>query len=145
MIRLALSTDAQQLQALYIALHPNDPLISAEDFQNAVNNILESSTHFIFVKEIDGRLVAPCFLNIIPNLTRGLRPYAVVENVFTLSTFRKQGHATKLLHVAFDKAKEFGCYKVMLMTGSKEVSTLHFYENAGFSKDVKTAFLYAIP
>ena len=38
-------------------------------------------------------------------------------------------------------AREQGCYKLMLMTGSKRQSTLRFYERAGYRSDVKTAFL----
>ncbi|MEE0157694.1 MAG: hypothetical protein UER27_10665 [Acutalibacteraceae bacterium] len=38
-------------------------------------------------------------------------------------------------------AAENGCYKVMLLTGSKQESTLRFYERCGFDRHAKTAFL----
>jgi len=34
-----------------------------------------------------------------------------------------------------------GCYKMMLLTGSKEESTLRFYEAAGYNRKDKTAFI----
>lgn len=33
------------------------------------------------------------------------------------------------------------CYKMMLLTGSKRQSTLDFYENAGYNRSDKTAFI----
>ena len=33
------------------------------------------------------------------------------------------------------------CYKMMLLTGSKEISTLDFYRKAGYNSDDKTAFI----
>ena len=38
-------------------------------------------------------------------------------------------------------AEENHCYKMMLLTGSKEESTLNFYRNAGYNSSDKTAFI----
>ena len=38
-------------------------------------------------------------------------------------------------------AEEENCYKMMLLTGSKEESTLQFYEKAGYNRKDKTAFI----
>ena len=78
---------------------------------------------------------------IIPNLTHGQRPYAFIENVVTDKDFRKKGYATACLNYAKDIAKRENCYKMMLLTGSKEESTLKFYERAGYNKNDKTAFI----
>ena len=37
--------------------------------------------------------------------------------------------------------KKTNCYKMMLLTGSKEERTLRFYENAGYNSSDKTAFI----
>ncbi len=78
---------------------------------------------------------------IIPNLTRGVRPYAFVENVVTHVDYRKKGYATACLNFAKQIAKENHCYKMMLLTGSKEESTLNFYRNVGYISTDKTAFI----
>lgn len=77
----------------------------------------------------------------IPNLTRGVRPYAFVENVVTHGDYQKKGYATACLNFAKQIAKQNHCYKMMLLTGSKEESTLNFYRNAGYNSSDKTAFI----
>ena len=38
-------------------------------------------------------------------------------------------------------ARLAGCYKAMLLTGSKKPETLRFYERCGFNERDKTAFI----
>ncbi|MHB1483342.1 MAG: GNAT family N-acetyltransferase [Saccharofermentanales bacterium] len=64
-----------------------------------------------------------------------------MENVVTNIDYRNKGYASALICKASEIAKEFNCYKIMLMTGSKKESTLNFYKNNGFSVDEKTACL----
>lgn len=89
----------------------------------------------------DGKAVATCVLVIVPNLTRGGRPFAVVENVVTDQAFRRKGIGQAILRHALKIAQAKGCYKVMLMTGSKRKAVHQFYEKAGFEKGLKTAFV----
>ena len=46
-----------------------------------------------------------------------------------------------MLQHALDIAGSQNCYKVMLMTGSKQESTLRFYEGAGLVRGEKTGFV----
>ncbi len=55
-----------------------------------------------------------------------------------------KGFATECLNYAKAIAENEGCYKMMLLTGSKEDSTLRFYENAGYNCADKTAFIHWI-
>ena len=71
----------------------------------------------------------------------GSAPYALVENVVTRRDYRGQGCGSAVLEAAKNLAAECGCYKIMLMTGSKKESTLRFYERAGYRKTDKTAFV----
>lgn len=88
-----------------------------------------------------GELVSSCDCVIIPNLTRGVRPYALIENVVTRTDCRGKGFASQCLARAGALAAAAGCYKVMLMTGSRQESTLRFYRKAGFDSEEKTAFV----
>ncbi|MGE4339936.1 MAG: GNAT family N-acetyltransferase, partial [Pigmentiphaga sp.] len=76
-----------------------------------------------------------------PNLTRGCKPYGLIENVVTHAAFRGRGHAKALLGHALKAAWIAGCYKVMLMTGRKDEATLKFYESAGFDRQEKQTFI----
>lgn len=78
---------------------------------------------------------------IIPNLTRNIRPYAFVENVVTHTDFRGHGLASECLEYAKQIARQTNCYKMMLLTGSREQKTLDFYRNAGYNSTDKTAFI----
>lgn len=78
---------------------------------------------------------------IIPNLTRNIRPYAFIENVVTHEDYRGKGYATECLNYAKEIAEKTNCYKMMLLTGSKEEKTLKFYGNAGYNSSDKIAFI----
>lgn len=69
------------------------------------------------------------------------RPFGLIENVVTYSEYRNRGYGTAILQKAVETAKENNCYKVMLLTGRKEKSTLRFYERARFERGVKTGFV----
>lgn len=55
--------------------------------------------------------------------------------------YRKKGLATDCLNYAKQIALQENCYKIMLFTGSKEESTLNFYEKAGYNSNDKTTFI----
>jgi len=125
---------------LYRQLHATDaPLPDEETLERLWNEILNDPKLHYFVAEAEGQLVASCTLAVIPNLTRGARPYGVIENVVTHANHRRQGIGTQLLQHALQTAWEQKCYKVMLLTGSKNPATLRFYENCGFMQD-KTGY-----
>lgn len=141
-IRLIRPEELDQLLELYRLLHPADP--DARENPNLGRlweEISQDKNLFYPVVVEDGKIVSSCTLAIVKNLTRGLRPYALIENVITHPGCRKMGYGTKVLLKAVEIAREQGCYKVMLMTGHKDEETLRFYERAGFARGVKTGFI----
>ena len=141
--RAITATELPALLRLYVFLHPDDPIVDASD-PAAVRHwqeILRDERLRYFVTEVEKKIVSTCTLTIIPNLTRALRPYGLIENVVTDPAFRKRGCATQVLRFALGEAWRAGCYKVMLETGSKQEETLRFYEKAGFKRGIKTGFI----
>ncbi|BCB19536.1 GNAT family N-acetyltransferase [Bosea sp. ANAM02] len=138
-IRGAEQADLPALQNLYRHLLPEDE--RCPDDRAAA--ILESLRRFegsaVLIGLLGTDLVASCTLVVIPNLTRGGTPYALIENVVTDSGHRNRGLGKAILKAALDRAWAAACYKAMLMTGSKKPSTLAFYEAAGFEQS-KTGF-----
>ena len=138
-IRLAEQGDLMPLLTLYTHLY-NQPM-PAEPPEALWAEILGDPNHHIIVAEKDGLLISSCVLLIVPNLTHNQKPYALIEMVVTHADFRKQGLASAVLNYAKELAQARGCYKIMLMTDSKQESTLRFYERAGYSGKDKTGFV----
>lgn len=141
MIREANKNDLAEILQLYLHLHEKSVPEDSGQLRNTWENIMNDPNHHLIVCEIDGKIVVSCVCVIIPNLTRNVRPYAFVENVVTHEECRKKGYATACLNYAKQIAEENHCYKMMLLTGSKEESTLNFYRNAGYNSSDKTAFI----
>lgn len=141
MVREANKSDLDEILQLYLYLHENSIPQVSQQLRDAWNNIINDANHHLIVYEVDDKIVASCVCVIIPNLTRNVRPYAFVENVVTHGDYRKKGYATACLCHAKQIAEENNCYKMMLLTGSKEESTLNFYRNAGYNSADKTAFI----
>lgn len=140
-IRQASATDLPGLLDLYTHLHDNPlPEIDAR-IEGIWRTIMDDPNHRILVMEHDDVLISSCVLILVPNLTNLQRPYALVENVVTRREFRGKGIATQLLDRAKDIAIAENCYKISLMTGSKEERVMGFYENAGYNRKDKTAFI----
>ena len=141
MIREITEADFDGLMTLYMQLHDN-PFPERDERVNGVwESILNDPNHHIIVAVEDGKIAASCVCVVIPNLTRGQRPYAFVENVITDEAYRRRGLAKACLDYAYDIAKRENCYKMMLLTGSKQQGTLDFYEKCGYNKNDKTAFI----
>lgn len=141
MVREAYEEELQEILRLYLHLHEDRVPQDSQHLQDTWAQILHDPNHHLIVKEVDGKIVSSCVCVIIPNLTRNVRPYAFIENVVTDSGFRGKGYATECLNYAKKIAQAQGCYKMMLLTGSKNEKTLDFYRRAGYNSADKTAFI----
>ena len=139
-IRKAEHTDLPGVLKLYRHLHPADPDPNEVDAERAWAALIGSEMTTILVAEIAGTLASSCTIAIIPNLTRGARPFGVIENVVSHPDYRRRGIGRSILAAALDIAWASNCYKVMLATGSKRPETLHFYAGAGMEQGGKTYF-----
>lgn len=134
-------TELNELLELYTYLHETAVPEQSKKLAETWATIINDKNHHIIVAEKNGKLVSSVVCVIIPNLTRNIRPYAFVENVVTHSDYRKQGYASACLDYAKEIALKENCYKMMLLTGAKDESTLNFYKKAGYNSTDKTAFI----
>lgn len=141
MIREVKDEDFDSLMKLYMQLHQNGYCTRNEEVNQIWQQILKDKNHHIIVAVKEGKIVSTCVCVIIYNLTHNQRPYALIENVITDTAYRKLGLASKCLAYAKEIACKENCYKMMLLTGSKEESTLNFYKQAGYNQKDKTAFI----
>ena len=140
-VREIQANELDTLLELYLHLHETEIPENTEYLESTWQTITEDRNHHIFVAEENGRLVSSCVCVIVPNLTRGVRPYALVENVVTHKDYRNRGYATAVLQKAKQTAEESNCYKMMLLTGAKDEKTLRFYQKSGYNSSDKTAFI----
>ena len=138
-LRLAEDADIVPLLDLYVHLSSDNTRCPDEVARDSLRRISQIQGSGVFVGYANGKLVTTCTLIVVPNLTRGGRPYAVIENVVTHPEYRKRGLGKAILDAACDSAWESGCYKVMLSTGSTRPAILSFYESAGFEQS-RTGF-----
>jgi GNAT superfamily N-acetyltransferase len=138
-VRPAVAGDLGAVLGLLAQLNPDDAPLAPELAEATWREILGRAGVETLVADLDGSVVACLTLVVVPNLSRGARPYALIENVVTDEAHRGRRIGRRLLDGAVARAWELGAYKVMLMTGSKKESTLGFYRAGGFTDD-KTAF-----
>ncbi len=127
MIREVIESDLQPLLNLYLYLHEKETPDPSNHLTQVWQEILRDENHHLIVCEEEGRIVSSCVCVVVPNLTRNVRPYALIENVVTHPAFRGRGLASACLECAIQIAREKDCYKIMLLTGAKDEATLNFY------------------
>ncbi len=139
-IRAASLSDLATVQDLYAHFdRTDDPPLQGAAAETACTAMLNHPGLTLFGGFLGPEMVATCTLVVIPNLLRGGMPYALIENVVTHSLHRTKGYGRAVLQHAVAMAKATGCYKVMLLTGSKRPEILKFYERSGFEQN-KTGF-----
>lgn len=141
-IRPLRTEDLNALLHLYTHLHAaDDPSPGSKELAEVWAEAIGNPRCRYFGGFVAQELVSSCTIIVIPNLTRGARPYGLIENVVTHQEHRGQGHGKALLAEALEFGWSQRCYKVMLMTGRKDTATHHFYESAGFDAQSKKAFV----
>ena len=140
-IREAIESDFNGIMKLMRQLQPKDPVLEDGRDLKVFQSILAAPNLHLFALLVDSEICASTYLNILPNITRSASPYAVIENVVTEEDARGQGFGKMIMQHTLEFAWVAGCYKAMLMTGSKDESTHAFYRACGFLNDAKTAYL----
>lgn len=141
LVRNACEADLGAMLGLYQQLSPQVLVADAVQAPAIWRGLLARPGVTVFVADYDGLASATCTLVIVPNLTRGGRPYALVENVVTRCGLRGRGYGRAVLSAALSRAWDTSCYKAMLLSGRNEDSGVPaFYERLGFRRGVKTGF-----
>ena len=137
-IRLATSDDIPQLFQLYDELvitttgveSSKEP--SLEDYQKTLAEISLVPGYEVLVAVDQGEVVGSIVLLIMPNLTHHASPWALVENMIIDSKKRGQQLGRQLIEYAIRRAKEAGCYTIILNSNKKRRSAHKFYRSLGF-------------
>lgn len=139
-VREAKGRDFEAIQHLYLQLNPEDDWL-VDSAKRTFDEIIRSKNLHLLVAELENEILGSIYLNIIPNLSRNSRPYAVIENVITHKDFRKRGIGRALMQRAIELATGANCYKIMLLTGRDDESVHQFYRSFGFDGESKHAYV----
>ena len=115
---------------------------SLDDCQRVFAEISASPSHELLVAEDRGEVVGTLVLLIVPNLSHGARPWALVENIIVNEQYRRQGIGRLLMNYAVGKAKEAGCYKIELSSNKRRKGAHKFYRSMGFELSAHGFRLY---
>lgn len=145
MIREVNTQDANDMAELLRQLSSSDEASVTEETVKAIKAKIADMSQLehmlVFGYELDGKIVGTCTLGRVEGLSKGCRPFAIIENVVVLDTIRNQGIGKQLVRHAMAQAEKWNCYKVILETGSKNEWKLRFYDNCGLTRGGKTAFM----
>lgn len=147
-IRDARAEDVPRLLELYLQLsglsqHPEETVRPvSEAHHSTFREIDEDPNTRLLVGEEDGRVVGTFTLYVMPTLSHGGRPFAIVENVVVDSEVRGTGLGKRLMAEAVRLAREAGCYKVALTSNNKRSAAHLFYAGIGFDPSHQGFTLY---
>ena len=149
MVREAEKNDLNGILKLYGYLFPEENYINTADYENTWDEIMTNKKFFRYFVAFENeqkneQIVATCCISIIPNLTRKIRSYALIENVITHPEKRKKGYGKMVINKAIEHAKSNNCYKVMLFSSSKRKIAHKFYKALGFNGDAKKGFYLSL-
>jgi GNAT superfamily N-acetyltransferase len=140
LIRPARYGDLAEMQTLYRQLSPSSPELSAEAAAPIWRELLNDPKMHVLVAE-QGGVWGTITLVVMPNLTQGGRPYALIENVVTHGEKRGQGIGKALMAAALEVARTLGAYKVMLVTGRRAPEVHRLYAGSGLRSDAAAYFV----
>jgi len=136
---ILLENELLSLLELYKQLNPEDNTINESTAKNIWKNIEIQNIKYFIAKE-NGKIIASCYICVIPNLTRGGKSIGFIENVITDIEYRGKGIGKNIIKNAIEYAKEQNCYKILLQSGNKRTDAHGFYESIGFDGESKRAF-----
>lgn len=140
-IRHAVLADLDSILELYSA---SDVSAAAQPDHRAGQiweSILTREGVTVFVSEYDNKIVASCVLITSPNLLRGGRQHAFLENVVTHPKFQRQGHGRAVVQAALTQAWSCDCHHVLLQSGRDDPNVHRFYKDIGFEPGLRTAYV----
>lgn len=122
--------DLPALILLYNQLHPSEELLY-EDAEWAYHTLTANDACSLYLVLADGAIAATFTLYILPNLTHGGRPAAVIENIVVDQTLRNKGIGKYLIQYAKQIAIDNNCYKLSLTSNVKRKDAHEFYKRIG--------------
>jgi ribosomal protein S18 acetylase RimI-like enzyme len=139
-IRPAEKADIPRLLELYQELslstsHVEKSLSpSAADYERAFERMAAVPGLELLVLEEGGEVAGVAEFLIVPNLSHKGLPWAAIESLIVDERFRREGFGRMLMAHAIMRAREAGCYKLVLTSNKKRLEAHKFYRSLGFEE-----------
>ncbi|MEQ8816263.1 MAG: GNAT family N-acetyltransferase [Thalassobaculum sp.] len=143
--RPARAEDLPGLLALYAATEVS---AAAQPPERAARIWRETLAHpgaAVFVTDHDDRIAASCMLVTAPNLLRGGRSHAFLENVATHPELQGRGYGTAVVEAALAHAWAADCHHVLMQSGRADPRVHAFYVARGFEAGRRVAYVARHP
>jgi len=137
-IRLAKESDLPRILELYHELSmittkaEQHSSTSGDDYRRVFAEISNNPRRELLVAEYEGDVVGTVALFIIPNLSHGATPYALVENLVVNHKYRRKGIGKKLMEYSIARAKQEGCHRIELVSDRRRKEAHRLYRSVGF-------------
>ena len=148
MIRLATEDDIPRIVELYHQLAITTSQVersrshSQDDYRRAFAEICAAPGHELLIAEYQGEVVGTMVLIIVPNLSHGASPWALVENLVIDHRHRRRGFGRLLIDYAITRARETGCSRIVLSSDKRRQEAHRFYRSLGFEASAQGFRLY---
>src|SRR3972149_2629751 len=96
----------------------------------------------LLVAEENGEVIGTAVLAVLPGFAHGTSSFAVVEYVVVDESRHGKGIGKLLMDYAIARAKEAGCYKLMLTSDNRRDEAHKFYRSLGFEASAQGFRLY---
>ena len=141
-VRPATEQDLPRILELYQDLTGERHALSPAETRLVLAQITAMPGHELLVTEENGAVVGTMVLLVVPNLSHGARPWAVVENMVVEGKYHRRGVGRLLMEYAIARARQAGCYKVQLLSNKKRRQAHKFYRSLGFEASAHGFRLY---
>ena len=131
-VRPATEQDLPRILELYQELVGEQYALSPDETQPVFAEITALPGHELLVAEENGAVVGTVVVLVVPNLSHGARPWAIVENMVVDGRYHRRGIGRLLMEYAIACARQAGCYKVQLLSNKKRRQAHRFYRSLGF-------------
>lgn len=141
--RPAVDADFSAVVNLLNEMHTDDAPIRIDDAQTSATwaKMLSDEHRQIVVVFANTptieRAVATADIVLVPNLTHGARPWAIVENIVVASDYRRLGIGRALMSYIVEDVQKRNCYKVQLISNEHRVAAHSLYVTTGFEAPVR--------
>ncbi len=134
-IRKAAAADLPGVLALYAQPGMDDGrVLPIQDAEAIFARFAHYPDYTLYVVEVDRQIVGTFALLVMDNLGHLGAPSAVVEDVVVDPACQGRGIGQQMMQFALDKARDKGCYKLVLSSNAKRERAHAFYDSLGFER-----------